>query len=300
MELIQIKGNTWVAEAMEYIPFYKLDDSRCILLDTGLEQEREDIENTLLEAGLTPAGILCSHAHIDHAGNNRYFQEKYRIPVALTAREAGMCASILSLKCYFLLLPPDMVERESSNLVHTPDVIIPDQDGPFSFAGAEFTILHTPGHSVGHVCTVTPDNVCYAGDALLSQEMLTSKLPYCLSHQMGIESREKLRSFSWDYLIMAHRGVCSPKEVEALIDSNQALIRRRSEEILSLIVRPMSASQINEAICIQDELFTHKPRRALRFERNIRFFVEYLTDRGLLETFCKNGIVYYRRREGDD
>ena len=88
--------------------------------------------------------------------------------------------------------------------------------------------------------------------------------------------------------------------MEALIDSNQALIRRRSEEILSLIVRPMSASQINEAICIQDELFTHKPRRALRFERNIRFFVEYLTDRGLLETFCKNGIVYYRRREGDD
>ena len=59
----------------------------------------------------------------------------------------------------------------------------------------------------------------------------------------------------------------------------------------------MTASQINEAVCIQDELFTNKPRRALRFERNIRFFMEYLTDRGLLEMFCKNGIVYYRRPE---
>lgn len=80
MKLTQVKGNTWVLEGFELIPLYRLDNNKCILLDTGLEQEREDIENTLLEAGLTPAGILCSHAHIDHAGNNRYFQEKYRIP----------------------------------------------------------------------------------------------------------------------------------------------------------------------------------------------------------------------------
>jgi len=167
MKLTQVKGNTWVLEGFELIPLYRLENNTCILLDTGLKDEREDIENSLLEAGLTPAGILCSHAHIDHAGNNRYFQEKYHIPVALTAREAGMCASILSLKCYFLLLPPDMVERESSNLVHTPDVIIPDQDGSFSFAGAEFTILHTPGHSPGHLCWWEEDRgSLYAGDLL--------------------------------------------------------------------------------------------------------------------------------------
>ena len=294
MKLTQVKGNTWVLEGFELIPLYRLDN-KCILLDTGLEQEREDIESTLLEAGLTPAGILCSHAHIDHAGNNRYFQEKYRIPVALTAREAGMCASVLSLKCYFLLLPPDMVERESSNLVHTPDVIIPDQDGPFSFAGVEFTILHTPGHSVGHVCTVTPDNVCYAGDALLSQEMLTSKLPYCLSHQMGIESREKLRGFSWDYLIMAHRGVCPGTELNKLIDQNQDLAQLRSREVYDQVTRPMTASEVCQAVCEYHKLLTGKPRRALRFERNIRFFLEFLVDRGDLVMETQNGTVIFRR-----
>ena len=60
MKLTQVKGNTWVLEGFELIPLYRLDNNKCILLDTGLEQEREDIENTLLEAGLTPAGILCS------------------------------------------------------------------------------------------------------------------------------------------------------------------------------------------------------------------------------------------------
>ena len=137
MDIRPIKGNTWVLEGMEWIPFYKLDERRCILLDTGLLGEREDLEQTLLDHGLTPAGILCSHAHVDHGGNNRYFQEKYQIPVALTAKEAGMCAGLLNLKCYFLMLPPGMVEREAAHLVHTPDVIVPDRDGPLSFCGAE-------------------------------------------------------------------------------------------------------------------------------------------------------------------
>ena len=99
MKLTQVKGNTWVLEGLEFIPLYRLDGGRCILMDTGLAQEREELEQTLLDHGLAPAGVLCSHAHVDHGGNNRYFQEKYHIPVALTSREAGMCASLLSLKC---------------------------------------------------------------------------------------------------------------------------------------------------------------------------------------------------------
>ena len=71
MKLTQVKGNTWVLEGFELIPLYKVDEGHCILLDTGLAQEREELEQALEEAGLTPVGILCSHAHVDHAGNNR-------------------------------------------------------------------------------------------------------------------------------------------------------------------------------------------------------------------------------------
>ena len=152
MKLTQVKGNTWVIEANQFIPLYRLPENRCILLDTGLREEREELEETLLQAGLTPAGILCSHAHIDHCANNGYLQEKYGIPVALTAPEAGMCSNLLTLKCYMLMLTPKMVEQDLGAMVHTPDVVIPSQDGPFSFAGAEFQIIQTPGHSPGHMC----------------------------------------------------------------------------------------------------------------------------------------------------
>ena len=182
MKLTQVKGNTWVIEAMALIPFYKLDSRRVILLDTGLREEGEAIEQTLLKNGLEPVGILYSHVHVDHCGNNRYFQEKYGIPVALTPSEAGMCRSVTTLKSYFLVLSPQTVEREAGWLVHTPDVLLPETEGDFAFAGATFHIVPTPGHSPGHTSLVTADNVCYTGDAMVSRELMGAKLPLSLIH----------------------------------------------------------------------------------------------------------------------
>ncbi len=295
MELTHILGNTWAIQADELIPFYKLDDHRCILLDSGLPNEREQLEATLQENSLLPVGILCSHAHVDHCANNRYLQQKYHTQVALTAPEAGMCSSLLALKCYFLTLTAQEVEELASVMIHTPDVLVPPEDGPFVFQGAEFHIIHTPGHSPGHISVITPDNVCYAGDALLSWEYLKAKLPYNLCHRAAQDSREKLRGLRCAAFVMPHRGVCAPEELDKLLDANNALVEKRGEEVLALVKEPMTASEINAAACKFYELFTTKTSKGLYLERNVRFLVEYLVETGRLDTFCQGGVVYYRR-----
>ena len=137
--------------------------------------------------------------------------------------------------------------------------------------------------------------MCYVADALLSHELLGAKLPYNLSQKEAVASREKLRGLGCDAYIMAHRGVCPADQIEDLIDGNQQMIRQRTEEILELIVRPMTLSQIDQAVCARYQLFTRKPPRSLRFERNVRFFVEYLLDEGQLELTCRRGVAYYCR-----
>lgn len=293
MKLTQVKGNTWVIEANELIPVYMLPDRRCILMDTGLRKEREELEQTLLDNGLTPAGVLCSHAHVDHCANNRYFQEKYHIPVALSAPETGMCSSILNLKCYRLLISPDAAEEEMSDMVHTPDIVLPYVDGRVVLAGAEFQIITTPGHSSGHICAVTPDRVCYAGDAIMSREMLGAKLPYALSIQHAMDSRQKLRELDCDCFIMAHKGTCARDEIGELIDLNHQLILRRAGEMRDLVTQPMDFSRICALVCEKFGLFSQRPRRALYYERNIRFFIEFLVDRGELEMESRRGVAYY-------
>ncbi len=293
MELKQVKGSTWVIGGWALMPIYLLDEHRCILMDTGLREEREALDAFLQEKGLIPAGILCSHAHIDHCVNNRYFQEKYQIPVALSAPEAGMCSSILNLKSYRLIISPGADLEDMAEMVHTPDVVIPYQDGTISLAGARFRIITTPGHSSGHICAITPDNVCYAGDAIMSRETLDAKLPYALAIQTAMDSRQRLRDLGCDYFVMAHRGICAREEIGDLIDENHELILRRAREIRALITEPMDFSHVCGLVCQYFKLLSKRPSRALYYERNIRFFIEFLVDRGELAMEARQGVAYY-------
>ena len=47
MELEQVKDNTWVLKSWELIPVYRLDAHKCILLDTGLVEQREELQEAL-------------------------------------------------------------------------------------------------------------------------------------------------------------------------------------------------------------------------------------------------------------
>ena len=297
MELTQVKGNTYVLEGEELIPLYLLGGGKCILLDTGLLKEREDLEHTLLEHGLTPAAILCSHAHIDHCASNRYFQEKYGAQVWLTPEEAGLCRSLLSLKCYFLTLPMRMIREESECLVHRPDHYYPIEDGPFEAEGHTFRVVHTPGHSVGHVSVITPDNVCYAADALLSGEKLNAKLPYGLSLGMMMESREKLPGLGCDAYIIAHRSVCSGAEIGELVRQNQALLLNRVQTVKDLLAVPRNFCQVTELMVQRLELHSHRPRRGLYYERNVHFLLDFLVDLDEVDMTVESGVVYYRRKD---
>lgn len=64
MELRQVKGNTWVLDSWELIPLYKLDAHRCVLLDTGTWDQRDELEAALDAAGLDPVAIL----QLQHGG----------------------------------------------------------------------------------------------------------------------------------------------------------------------------------------------------------------------------------------
>ena len=292
MKLTQVKGRTWVAEGLELIPFYRLDDGRCILLDTGFSREGDELEQSLLDAGLTPAAILSSHVHLDHAGNNARFQKTYQLPVALTAAEAGLCNDILNLKCYTSVGTPAGARREMGPMPMDADIVLPNTDCTATLLGVDFRCIYTPGHSPGHICIVTPDNVCYVGDTLLSGHLLHAKLPYCLDLVTDLESKKKLLDTDCDLYIAAHRGIFD--DIRAMVDKNIALMRQRAAQICSVVDRTMTFSQINAAACALLDVHPQTARRAMGLETSMRFFVEYLVDTGALEPCVQDNIICYK------
>lgn len=291
MKLTQIKGNTWVAEGREFIPFYRLEDGRCILLDAGLRREGEELAQSLLDAGLAPAALVCTHTHADHSGAASWLQEQFRLPVAISAGEAAAVHSCSTMKAV-MGLTPEQARREYRHMVLAPDIILPDADSDLDLLGVPLRMIHTPGHSPSHVCIITPDNVCHVGDVLLSPEMYSAKLPYSMDIAADLASKERLRGLGCDVYIASHRGILP--NINDCVDANRELFLLRAGEILSAIHHPMTFSQVTAAVYQMYNLFSHSPRRAQSFERNIRFFIEFLLDEGRLELLAgEEGVTLY-------
>ena len=290
LELTHVKGNTYVLEANQLIPLYKLDDKRCILLDCGLHSEREDIRATLKAHNLWLSGIIVSHAHGDHSVNCRYFQQKYNIPIAMPMGEAALCYSLLTLKTYYYMHSPNTVLTNHHEMILDVDIPIYRKDGPFYFQGATFQIVHTPGHSPDHIAIITPDDVCYTGDAVLSERPL--KFPYAIALQPTLDSLEKLIALDSSFYIVSHRGVFD--DLTPVAESYRNIILDVAEHLTSLITAPMTDSEVAHAVCEDFALLSARVNRATGALRTLYAYLDFLKDRGDITITAHRGMRYFQ------
>lgn len=292
MEIKQVLGNTWYFEGKELIPFYRVDRAHCILLDSGLRSERADLFAALDAAGLSPVGVFGSHAHRDHSANHFALRERYGAQISLPQGEAAISSSILMLKSAYETFTPGLVEEAYGDLVGRVDETVGPEDGTVTFCGIPFRVLHTPGHSPDHISTVTPDGVCYLGDALFAGSFLAgAKLPYHYAHAWARESMEKLRSLSCERAIAAHNDLV--EDLSALVDQNLELLDRRCGELRELLTHPMTLDELCALLFAEKKLLTSHLDKAGLYARNARTIVEYLVDRGEVTVEVKDGLRRY-------
>lgn len=292
MELKQIKGNTWALVAQEYIPIYRIDSKKCLVMDSGYPNEREKIEAAFAEHGLEPVGMLCSHAHVDHIGSSAYFHEKYQIPLYISQGEAGILSNILNAKAYRVTLSPNEIRKVMGDTICLDPVIVKEPSFQTK-EGVEIGVVSTYGHSSDHLAFVTPDDVCYLGDALLTQDQMEAKLPYAFDIAQTLKTHEKIKNLPYSMYVMAHNGVCSREDLPSLVEKNKSLFLRRATEICYFAGSGKTIDQLTLTICQAYKLNTRKADRVLMFQRNIKHFLEFMVDSGeMVMDMSVNGVIW--------
>lgn len=297
MELHIISGNTaYIDVGLTAVGVYLIDDRRCILLDCGPASVRERLESALEEAGLVPDGVIASHSHYDHFGNATYFQKKYDIPVAITFGEAELCRTIPAIKGYLFAYTAGEVmdDPDLNTLPCDVDRVIMPSEEHFYLRGVKFGVLRTPGHSPEHAAIITPDRVCYAGDALLCGRPLeASKLAYSYNVRQAIESVELFRGLPCSHILCAHKGVV-PAPFDAFLDENARTMEERLAAVAALIDREMSTEEIYTAVRDAMQIRVDTIRKAENLERFLRPYLECLVDDGVLRlTLRGTGTLCY-------
>jgi hydroxyacylglutathione hydrolase len=139
---------------------------RALIVDPGDEAER--ILAAIEEKGLSVEAILLTHTHFDHVGALAPVAKATGAPVWCPELEAGVIADINSYVPWPEFGPFE--NYEADHLVKGGEKL--------ELAGFQIDVIHTPGHSPGHVTYSIPDEeAIFSGDVLFQGSIGRVDLP---------------------------------------------------------------------------------------------------------------------------
>ena len=278
MEFTQVKGNTWCLHGKGLIPVYRLDERRCILLDSGWKWEREALKKALERNDLLPVGAVTTHGHPDHMGNHGWLEQTYGTHLCMPVREAVLAnREERERQCR------EYVERMGGyldDIEFTVSQVIGPEDGMVPILGVPFSIHHTPGHTPDHICIGTPDGVCYLGDlVVVGEELKRVGIPYQLSYYRARESMKKMgRETSYDCYIAAHRGIV--EHLSGVMEENLALLNGVEDAVLSVLEQPVGWEELVAEATKANRLVAKNEHQAKAYNEFFRLIVAGLEEQG--------------------
>lgn len=136
-------------------------DDGYVMVDAGLETDGPALAADLERRGLDPRkleAIVLTHAHADHAGGARFFQQSYGTRIVVGQGDATM----LSRGTNDSLCPTDRTARRrlASDQAVTftsteADVIVEDALDLRTISSVDGTVLALPGHTEGSLIVVS-------------------------------------------------------------------------------------------------------------------------------------------------
>jgi glyoxylase-like metal-dependent hydrolase (beta-lactamase superfamily II) len=156
-----------VGPVAENAYLFRRDGSdRALLVDPG--EEADKLLAAIDALGVTLDGILLTHTHFDHVGAVAPVAKATGAEVWVPAAERFVLADINSFVPW-----PGFGPFESWEAEHTLE-----GGERLQLAGFDIDVLHTPGHSPGHVTFSIPDEAAvFSGDVLFQGSVGRTDLP---------------------------------------------------------------------------------------------------------------------------
>ena len=293
--LEQVKGNTYcIVTGYSRLPVYMLDEKHCIMIDSGLPREWEGIERCLDKNGLFVKAVITSHYHPDHIGNHLQLRRKFGAKLYLSPYAAACKADPMNMLGSMAGVTTYRQVKNHFGEVFTPDALIDWNAPSIDVEGAKFQILQLPGHCAEHMGFITPDNVGYVADAVLSKniiEHLRSTFTTCV--ELDLQSKEKLTQLTCDKYIIAHNAVCD--SIRELALQNRDHMLARLELLEDIAADYMNLDTLVARFLEVTDNQLDSVRKVAGTRRNVIPLVDYLMDTGRFTARVKDGYIAYKK-----
>jgi glyoxylase-like metal-dependent hydrolase (beta-lactamase superfamily II) len=163
-----------------------------------------DVEDILAEVAahqLKVEKILLTHGHIDHVGGAAALATHLGVPIEGPQREEAFWLEQLPEQCRMFGFPPTPAL--------TPDRWLEEGDS-VTVGGLTLDVLHTPGHTPGHICFIhQPSKLAIVGDVLFAGSIGRTDFPRGNHGALIRAIREKLFPLGDDFEFIPGHGPMS-------------------------------------------------------------------------------------------
>jgi len=200
--------HTFVLGAIKNNTYLIVDDAtqQAALVDPAAATNQ--IPELLEEKGYQLTYMLITHAHFDHVGGVKWMQSltQQHIPVALHRLDLNLWKSGGGSRDFGFDFDPGPV----------PDLIVTDGQA-LPLGEIRITVLHTPGHSFGHVTFLDlADKAAFCGDLIFYHGVGRTDLDVCNEDDLFTSIRDKILTLPDDTVLYpGHGGKTSVGEERA-------------------------------------------------------------------------------------
>lgn len=146
------------------------ENKECIIVDAGCFSEKEEqaLISFIEKNELKPVLALNTHAHIDHICGVDFVQRTWNIPFALHHADQPL-----------LEYAPSYAQAMGFTIENAPVATVDlAETTQFRLGEETIEIIHTPGHSPGHVSVHVPSaGILLTGDLLFKESIGRTDLP---------------------------------------------------------------------------------------------------------------------------
>jgi glyoxylase-like metal-dependent hydrolase (beta-lactamase superfamily II) len=184
------------------------DDGQVTLVDMGITRSGPKVMAALASIGSGPSDVtrlVLTHAHPDHAGGAAYVAEQTGQEFGIHEADADFARDGVSPPRDRSFLLGRLLSRSKNGF---PPVSVGETftDGQvIPFAGG-IHVVHTPGHSPGHVSLLLPDSgVLITGDAIFNVRGLRWPIKsFCTDFRMTKQTAVRLAELEYTTAAFTH------------------------------------------------------------------------------------------------
>ena len=212
----EIDANTYIISEYRHWEethcYLLIGNIRSLLIDTGLGIS--NIYEEVLKLTDRPITAVATHIHWDHIGGHKYFPDFYAHADEIKWLNGEFPLSIETIREMVIDrcdLPEGFCVNDYELFQGTPTKVLTDHD-IIDIGGREIEVLHTPGHSPGHLCFLEKSSgYLFTGD-LVYKDILFAYYP-STDPEAYLDSLEKVAALPVKKVFPAHHSLDIQPEI---------------------------------------------------------------------------------------